>query len=173
MSSRQAIEKSRPNIQTYEYDQIIAYNKKTILYVGGLEEKVDEVLLRDTFIAFGEILNVQIPRDPGTDAHRGFGFVEFEETEDAKHAMDNMMDSEIYGRVIKVNIAKPNAMKSQAVWSADADKWFQGKLGENAQEIDQEVRRNDAQAKAIKEAAENALTQEAESRAPKKLKTSA
>ena len=28
--------------------------------------------------------------------------------------MDNMNDSELFGRVIKVNIARPNAMKSQA-----------------------------------------------------------
>jgi RNA recognition motif-containing protein len=122
------------NIKTYEYDQIIAFNKKTILYVGGLDEKVSEETLKDTFIAFGEVVNVMIPKDPGTDSHRGFGFVEFEDAEDAKQAMDNMMDAEIYGRVIKVNVAKPNAMKSQAIWSTQADDWFQGKLGNAAVE---------------------------------------
>src|SRR5690242_19334025 len=46
--------------------------------------------------------------------HRGFGFVEFEEAEDAKHAMENMRDSELFGRVLTVNIAKPDALKKQA-----------------------------------------------------------
>lgn len=130
------------NVKTYEYEQIIAFNKKTILYVGGLDEKVNEEALRDTFIAFGEIVNVLIPKDPGTNGHRGFGFVEFEEGGDAKQAMDNMMDAELFGRVLKVNIAKPNAMKSQAVWSTQADAWFAGKLGNSAAEIDREARRD-------------------------------
>ena len=46
--------------------------------------------------------------------YSGFAFVEFELTEDAAAAMENMNDAELYGRVIKVNVAKPNAIKSQA-----------------------------------------------------------
>jgi peptidyl-prolyl isomerase E (cyclophilin E) len=40
--------------------------------------------------------------------------VEYSEPEDAQHAMDNMNDSELFGRILKVNIAKPNAMKAKA-----------------------------------------------------------
>lgn len=50
----------------------------------------------------------------GAKGHRGFGFVEYQEADDAQHAMDNMNDSELFGRVLKVNIAKPNAMKAKA-----------------------------------------------------------
>ncbi|CAH1771454.1 5182_t:CDS:1, partial [Entrophospora sp. SA101] len=39
--------------------------------------------------------------------HRGFGFIEFEEAEDAQAAIDNMNLSELYGKVIKVNLARP------------------------------------------------------------------
>lgn len=65
------------------------------------------------------------------EKNRGFGFVEFEDTDDAKAAMDNMnsasraaasacartavvtsmpasaADAELYGRVLTVNVAKP------------------------------------------------------------------
>jgi RNA recognition motif-containing protein len=43
--------------------------------------------------------------------HRGFGFVEFEEASDAQAAIDNMNLSELYGKVIKVNLARPIRIK--------------------------------------------------------------
>ena len=43
--------------------------------------------------------------------HRGFGFVEFEEAIDAQAAIDNMNLSELYGKVIKVNLARPIRIK--------------------------------------------------------------
>jgi peptidyl-prolyl isomerase E (cyclophilin E) len=53
-------------------------NPKTTLYVGGLEESVNEAILHSAFIPFGEIKDVNIPLDNTTGKHRGFGFVEFE-----------------------------------------------------------------------------------------------
>ena len=56
-------------------------NKKTTLYVGGLEETVNEATLHSAFIPFGDIKDVNIPLDNTTGKHRGFGFVEYEATE--------------------------------------------------------------------------------------------
>jgi RNA recognition motif-containing protein len=39
---------------------------------------------------------------------RGFAYIEFEEPADAEEAIFNMNDSELYNRVIKVEVAKPN-----------------------------------------------------------------
>ena len=74
---------------------------KKILYVGGLDEKVDQAILHAAFIPFGDIKEVQIPLDHATQKNRGFGFVDFEEREDAAAALDNMNNSELYGRVLK------------------------------------------------------------------------
>lgn len=56
--------------------------------------------------------------------HRGFGFVEYEDEDDANQAIDNMHESELYGRVITVNLARTPARKpgegTRAVWSDDA-----------------------------------------------------
>lgn len=41
------------------------------------------------------------------EPHRGFGYVEFENAEDVKDAIDNMDQSELFGKVIKVSAAKP------------------------------------------------------------------
>lgn len=39
---------------------------------------------------------------------RGFAYIEFESADDAEEAIFNMNDSELYNRVIKVDIAKPH-----------------------------------------------------------------
>ena len=97
-------------------------NKK-LLYVGGLAEEVDEKMLHAAFIPFGDIIgnarceydsycltsiiDITIPLDFETEAHRGFAFVEFEDVADAAAAMDNMDEAELFGRTLKVNIARP------------------------------------------------------------------
>ncbi|XP_069478515.1 peptidyl-prolyl cis-trans isomerase E isoform X2 [Ambystoma mexicanum] len=103
---------------------------KRVLYVGGLAEEVDEKVLHAAFIPFGDITDIQIPLDYETEKHRGFAFVEFELAES---------ESELFGRTIRVNMAKPMRIKegsSRAVWSDDDWlKKFSGKtLEENAAE---------------------------------------
>ena len=80
---------------------------KRTLYVGGLGDKVDRDLLEAAFIPFGDVKDVNIPIDFATGKHRGFGFVEYDNKEDAEAALDNMHNAEINGRVISVNFAQP------------------------------------------------------------------
>lgn len=77
-------------------------NPKTTLYVGGLEENVNDATLHAAFLPFGELKDVNIPLDHATGKNRGFGFVEYEEKEDAATAIDNMHNAELFGRVLKV-----------------------------------------------------------------------
>eukprot|EP00123_Amoebidium_parasiticum_P014173 comp22373_c0_seq1/m.33351 comp22373_c0_seq1/g.33351 ORF comp22373_c0_seq1/g.33351 comp22373_c0_seq1/m.33351 type:complete len:306 (-) comp22373_c0_seq1:126-1043(-) len=99
---------------------------KRILYVGGLEEAVDENMLRAAFIPFGDIVDIQLPVDYQTGKHRGFAFVEFENAEDSNAAKDNMDEAELLGRTIRVNHAKPQKFKegsTKAVWTDET--WLQ------------------------------------------------
>lgn len=93
--------------------------------VAGLDANVTKATLHDTFIPFGEIINITIPSDkdkapvqdqqdvPSSGAggkggpHRGFGYVEFENEGDAKAAIDNMDQAMLAGRVLSVAQAKP------------------------------------------------------------------
>jgi peptidyl-prolyl isomerase E (cyclophilin E) len=93
------------------------------LYVGGLDEAVKVQTLQAAFIPFGELVDVQLPLDVVTQQNKGFGFVEFAEESDAADALENMNNSELYGRVLKVTLARPQKLKSSAVWS-DADEWY-------------------------------------------------
>lgn len=83
---------------------------KSTVYVGGLDNHVTVNALHAAFIPFGEIVDITLPKPQlpsSTDPHRGYGYVEFEIEQDAKEAIDNMDQSELYGRVIKVSVAKP------------------------------------------------------------------
>jgi len=99
-------------------------NRK-LLYVGGLAESVVEETLHAAFIPFGEVVEVTLPRE-AKDAHRGFAFVEFKEEEDANEARFNMDGAELFGRALRVSVAKATEHRlgsSKPVWSADS--WFQ------------------------------------------------
>eukprot|EP00656_Telonema_subtile_P043376 TRINITY_DN49738_c0_g1_i2.p1 TRINITY_DN49738_c0_g1~~TRINITY_DN49738_c0_g1_i2.p1 ORF type:complete len:173 (-),score=45.98 TRINITY_DN49738_c0_g1_i2:359-877(-) len=103
-------------------------DKRTV-YVGGLDEHVDESILKSAFVPFGDVTTVNVPLEHTTQKHRGFGFVTFEFKEDAKEAMENMNNSELFGRVLRVNVARPQRARAEgsgkAVWSEEfADDFF-------------------------------------------------
>ncbi|XP_003384151.1 PREDICTED: peptidyl-prolyl cis-trans isomerase E-like [Amphimedon queenslandica] len=117
----------------------IAQANKRVLYVGGLSEEVNEKILHSAFIPFGDIVDISIPLDYSSQKHRGFAFVEFEATEDAAAAIDNMDNSEIFGRTIRVNIARPKMLKegsSRPVWSEDT--WIKTYVGKTLEEREEE-----------------------------------
>jgi len=104
---------------------------KRTVYVGGLAEEVELDVVKAAFIPFGDINDVQMPLDYDSQKHRGFAFVEFELAEDAAAAIDNMNDSELFGRTIRVNMARPMKIKdfsTRPVWSEDA--WLTKHAGE-------------------------------------------
>jgi len=115
---------------------------KRTLYVGGLEENVDKNVLQAAFNPFGEVKTCEIPVDQKTGNHRGFGFVEFFEVDDAQAAIDNMNDAELYGRTLRVNLAKapsnkPSAESTKPVWADDF--FYRKKLMDEGIELDEDA----------------------------------
>ena len=94
----------------------VSTRPNSTVFVGGLDTKfVTSATLSEAFIPFGEIVDISLPKPEApssADLHRGFGYVEFEEAVDAKEAIDNMDQSELFGRVIKVAMAKPERKES-------------------------------------------------------------
>jgi RNA recognition motif-containing protein len=96
---------------------------KATVYVGGLAPVVTLGNLQDAFIPFGEIADVSLPKNENpnsTDPHRGFAYVEYEDADDAKEAIDNMDQSEFFGRVIKVTAAKAPKSADEGLGSKTA-----------------------------------------------------
>lgn len=75
------------------------------LFVGGLSWDTDTNGLRDAFEQYGEVSDAIVITDRDTGRSRGFGFVTFENTNDAQHAMDEMNGATLDGRMIKVDEA--------------------------------------------------------------------
>ena len=63
--------------------------------------------LRDAFEKFGKVSSTKIIKDRETQRSKGFGFVEMPNDEEAKEAIDDLNGSEVEGRSIVVNEARP------------------------------------------------------------------
>ena len=77
------------------------------LFIGSLPWSIDDNQLQEVFELHGTVVSVKIIRDNATGRSRGFGFVEMENLSDAKNAMDALNNSELSGRKIVVNEARP------------------------------------------------------------------
>lgn len=66
----------------------------TNLYVKNLDPEVTEELLQEKFSEFGKIVSLVLAKDDD-GASRGFGFVNFESSDDAKRALEVMNGSQL------------------------------------------------------------------------------
>lgn len=77
------------------------------LYVGNLSFKTTEDELRSTFGQFGSVTDVYVAMDKMTGRPRGFAFVTMGTAEEAKSAADKLNGTELGGRQLTVNEARP------------------------------------------------------------------
>jgi cold-inducible RNA-binding protein len=88
-----------------EATKIITMNSK--LYVGNMSFKTTEADLRDAFGQFGSVTDVHIASDRETGRPRGFAFVTFSTETESKLAAEKMNGTDLDGRQLTVNEAKP------------------------------------------------------------------
>jgi RNA recognition motif-containing protein len=77
------------------------------LYVGGLPYSATEQQLTELFAPHGTVESARIITDKFTGQSRGFGFVEMATEEEAKKAIAALNATEMGGRTLTVNEAKP------------------------------------------------------------------
>ena len=77
------------------------------LYVGNLPHSTTETELRNLFAAHGAVEKVSIVTDRETGRARGFAFVEMTDAGEAEKAIAALNGSELGGRALKINEAKP------------------------------------------------------------------
>jgi hypothetical protein len=77
------------------------------LYVGNLPYSATEDELRTMFGQAGTVKSVAIITDRETRRSKGFGFVEMSSQTEAEAAIRMFHDSDLNGRALTVNIARP------------------------------------------------------------------
>jgi RNA recognition motif-containing protein len=77
------------------------------LFVGGLPFSTTDEELGQLFSAHGTVASAAVIKDRDTGRSKGFGFVEFESDEEGKAAEKALNGSDVGGRSITVNEARP------------------------------------------------------------------
>jgi len=82
------------------------------IYVGGLPYSATEQELNSLFAAHGNVESARVITDKFTGQSRGFGFVEMASGEDASKAISALNGTQMGGRTLTVNEAKPQEPRS-------------------------------------------------------------
>ena len=77
------------------------------IFVGNLSYDATEADVRTAFETYGEVMSVSLITDRTTGRPRGFGFVEMPDNGAGKAAIEGLNLTEIQGRAITVNEARP------------------------------------------------------------------
>lgn len=81
----------------------------TNIYVGNLSYDATEDDIRQAFEECGKVSSVTVIKDRETGRPRGFAFVEMQDAQEAKAAIETLNLKEIAGRSVTVNEAKPRS----------------------------------------------------------------
>jgi RNA recognition motif-containing protein len=77
------------------------------IYVGSLPYSINEQKLADLFAPYGSVTSVKIISDKYSGQSKGFGFVEMDSSEDAQKAIAALNGTQLEGRTLVVNEARP------------------------------------------------------------------
>ena len=77
------------------------------IYVGNLDYKVDEQDLQEIFEEYGAVNSSKIIMDKYSGRSKGFGFVEMDDSEAAKKAIEELNGASLENRDMVVNEARP------------------------------------------------------------------
>jgi len=86
------------------------------LFVGNISWGVSDEQLRDAFAEFGDIEDAVVLKERDTGRSRGFGFVTFANDADADKAIAAMSETELDGRKLIVNEARPREERPANRW---------------------------------------------------------
>jgi RNA recognition motif-containing protein len=79
------------------------------LYVGNLPFSTSDQDLGDLFSQTGQVTSAKVIMDRDSGRSKGFGFVEMSTDAEAEKAISQLNGSEINGRALTVNEARPMA----------------------------------------------------------------
>ncbi len=77
------------------------------IFVGNLSFRMDDQELAEAFEAYGEVESAKILTDRNTGRSKGIAFVEMPNDDEALAAIEGLNDTELAGRTIRVERARP------------------------------------------------------------------
>jgi cold-inducible RNA-binding protein len=82
------------------------------IYIGNLNFAITDAALHETVGRLTSVIpehieHAEIVRDRETGRSRGFGFVDLTDSDDAQRAINELDGSEVMGRTLRVQLAKP------------------------------------------------------------------
>ena len=75
------------------------------LYIGNLDDKIQDLHLREAFQDFGTVATAKVIKDRFSGKSKGFGFVEMPDQEEAIKVIKNVNGATWEGKVITVKKA--------------------------------------------------------------------
>jgi RNA recognition motif-containing protein len=75
------------------------------IYIGNLNEKIQDSHLKDAFTEYGQVIKAKVIIDRFTGISKGFGFIEMPDETEATKAIKTLNGGTWEGKVIKVNQA--------------------------------------------------------------------
>ena len=82
------------------------------IYIGNLSYDVKDQDLQSAFNAFGTVTSAKVIMDMDSGRSKGFGFVEMSSKEEAEAAIRELNGTDLQGRSITVNEARPKTERS-------------------------------------------------------------
>ncbi len=95
------------------------------IYVGNMSYGVTEEELRLAFEAFGKVESAAIIKDKYSGQSKGFGFVEMPTKAEAQSAIEGLNGTELKGRTLNVNEARPRTESRGGRGGRGGDSWGQ------------------------------------------------
>ena len=99
------------------------------IYVGNLPKSTNEEAVRALFEEYGQVEEVKLLKDQYTNDLRGFGFVTMPVKEEAQKAIKELNESELDGRSLIVNEARPKKERTGGGGHGRGGGGFRGSRG--------------------------------------------
>eukprot|EP00397_Hematodinium_sp_SG-2012_P041112 GEMP01045203.1.p1 GENE.GEMP01045203.1~~GEMP01045203.1.p1 ORF type:complete len:374 (+),score=91.29 GEMP01045203.1:12-1133(+) len=83
--------------------QVFERNQEATLYIGNVDQKIDDEVLWELMVQAGPLSSVHLPKDKITQQHMGYGFIEYKSEEDADYAIKVLNMVKLFGKPIRLN----------------------------------------------------------------------
>ncbi|KAI1922653.1 nuclear localization sequence binding protein [Ophidiomyces ophidiicola] len=77
------------------------------LFIGNISFGADENTIQEAFSSHGSILGIRLPTDPDSGRPKGFGYVQFSSSDEARSALNALQGSDLAGRSMRLDFSSP------------------------------------------------------------------